>query len=116
MAEETFSEWLASVMKDRGFSQARLASLSGLSRGSISHIMNGTREAGTKTCQAIAQALRLPEKTVMEKAGLLTPQTPTDEDPDINYIANMLNDEKIQEWIRYGRYLLEEQEKNQKGE
>lgn len=56
-------------------SQADLANMAGLGRGTISNIMSGNRSVGQETLTKIAHALRFPPELVFEKAGLL-PQKP----------------------------------------
>jgi transcriptional regulator with XRE-family HTH domain len=72
---ESFSDWLLSELKSRKMSQSDLAHDAGLGRGTISNIMNGTRNVGQDTLIAIAHGLHLSRETVFRAAGLLPPTT-----------------------------------------
>ena len=67
-----FSEWLMRELNSRHWSQSDLARKSGITRGSISHILNGTRKAGNDVCEGIARAFGYPPAFVFEKAGLIS--------------------------------------------
>lgn len=68
---ENFGDWLLKQLKDRNISQSELARLAGISKGTISNLINGTRGAGQDSLSAIAHALKLPPELVFEKAGIL---------------------------------------------
>lgn len=71
---QLFGNWLLKELERRGWSQSLLATKAGLSRGTISNIMNGTRGVGEETLNGIARALQLPPETVFRAAGLLPPE------------------------------------------
>jgi|APSaa5957512622_1039677.scaffolds.fasta_scaffold64534_3 transcriptional regulator with XRE-family HTH domain len=86
-----FSNWLNDEIHKRGWSQNQLAKKAGLSSGTISNITSGNRGIGAETCIAIAKALKLPEKIVLQKAGIIRPDpdtTPTLE--ELNYKLSQL--------------------------
>ena len=71
---ENFGDWLLKQLKDRNISQSELARLAGISKGTISNLINGTRGAGQDSLSAIAHALKLPPELVnieWEKLGLM---------------------------------------------
>lgn len=68
---ENFGDWLLERLKERNMSQSELARIAGLSKGTISNLINGTKGAGQDSLKAIAIALKLPPDMVFEKAGVL---------------------------------------------
>ena len=70
----TFGNWLANEIKLREMSQADLARSSKLTRAAISNLINGMRGPGPDAINAIAAALMLDPKYVMQVAGLLPPE------------------------------------------
>lgn len=72
---ENFGDWLLERLKEKNMSQSELARIAGLSKGTISNLINGTKGAGQDSLKAVATALKLPPDLVFEKAGLL-PQKP----------------------------------------
>jgi transcriptional regulator with XRE-family HTH domain len=86
-----FSEWLMNELNKREINQSELARLSGISRGAISHIINGVRQPGPEVCDAIAKALKLPPETVFRAAGLLPPKPEIDQKiEDLNHLLREL--------------------------
>jgi len=85
---DTFGEWLIGELKQRDISQSKLARLSGLSEGTISNIISGTRGRGPDSLEAIARALKLPVDFVYRRAGLL-PEEP-DADPWVDEMTHKL--------------------------
>lgn len=69
--EVAFVDWLNKRLNDRHWNQSELARVSGLSRGSISHVVNGTRKPGVDFCTAIAEAFKIDAEEVLRAAGLL---------------------------------------------
>ena len=67
----SFSDWLMVQLRDRGWDQAELVRRSGMSSGTISRIITGSRKPGTDATKGIARALKMPVEEVMRKAGLL---------------------------------------------
>lgn len=94
-AMENFGEWLLNELEKRNMSQSDLAKLSGLSRGTLSNLISGTRGLGTDSINAIARALKLPPAQVFEAAGIL----PANKDVDpwveqMNVLLNSIKDPK----------------------
>ncbi len=68
---ENFGDWLLEQLKNRDMSQSELARLAGISKGTVSNLVNGTKGIGPDSLTAIAYALKLPRDLVFEKAGIL---------------------------------------------
>jgi transcriptional regulator with XRE-family HTH domain len=77
-----FSEWVLQELGSRGWSQSDLARASGLTRGTISNLLNEVASPNPQTCIQIAKAFELPPEVVLRKAGILPPRTKIDEDVD----------------------------------
>ena len=71
---ENFGDWLLKELREAKISQSEFSRRSGLSKGTISNLINGTKGAGQDSLIAIARALKLPTDLVFEKAGLLPPK------------------------------------------
>jgi transcriptional regulator with XRE-family HTH domain len=69
----TFSEWLNAELAKRDWSAADLARQAGVTRGTISNILNDTRNPGPDACVGIARALEMDPVAVFRLAGLLPP-------------------------------------------
>jgi len=72
--ENSFSSWLYDRLNEKGWSQSELARRSGIAPGTLSNILSGKRGLGKDTLTAIADAFRLPAKTVYEAAGFFPPE------------------------------------------
>ncbi len=70
---EIFSDWLEEEIKKRTWRPTDLASKARLKTGTITRILNGTRNAGPDACSAIARALNYSPEVVFRQAGLLPP-------------------------------------------
>ena len=93
-----FSEWLMNELNNRNINQSELARLSGVSRGAISHIINGVRQPGPDICDAIANALNLAPETVFRAAGLLPPKPEVDQKiEDLNHLMRELPPDELEE-------------------
>ena len=53
-------------------SQRQLALIAGLSPGTISHVLGGSRNPGLDFCEKIANAFDIPIILVLEKAGIIS--------------------------------------------
>jgi transcriptional regulator with XRE-family HTH domain len=110
---ERFSDWLLNELKSRDMSQSDLARIAGLGRGTISNIMNGTRNVGQDTLTAIARALRLPPETVFRAAGIF-PAIHSDAIVDeITYLASQLPAEDVQDLIDLARSKIKRYERTE---
>lgn len=66
-----FGSWLLNALKEREMSQSELARLAGISKGTVSNLVNATAGVGQDSLKAVARALKLPADLVFEKAGVL---------------------------------------------
>ena len=113
MTSNELPEWLLAKLNELGLSQRQLAARAGVSQGTISHIINGTRRAGADVCVSLARAFNIPPETVLHKAGIL----PTEPEPasrmvrNIRNIAEILNDKQKEELLNYAKYQLQQQKK-----
>ena len=89
MTNVQFSAWLNEELNARGWNQSDLARAAGLGRGTISNVLNNTRQPGPDICTAIADAFNLPPEFVFRRAGLLPPKK--DEDPDFEEWKTLLD-------------------------
>ena len=84
-----FASWLENQLNKRSWSQRELvrrSKMSGhkISQGQLSHIINGTREAGPEACIAIAYALGVPREEVFQARGWLLSKPEESFEPDID--------------------------------
>ncbi len=97
-----FRDWLAAEMKARGLGVRELARRARNGPGTISRLLNGARPPGPAVCQALAQALELPEEEVLERAGIITR-------PSLSYVLfSQLNDAQQEAILQEMRALVEE--------
>jgi transcriptional regulator with XRE-family HTH domain len=86
-----FPDWLQEQLDTRGWDQAALAERSRLTNGAISHVLNGSRQAGVDFCIAIARAFGIPREEVFKVRGWLSDQprpiVPPDADPRLVEMA-----------------------------
>lgn len=75
----TLSVWLNNEMATRQWSQSDLARKSGLHRAVISKILSENTKPTPETCQALAEALKLPIEQVYRAANLLPSHPEQDE-------------------------------------
>lgn len=68
-----FSEWLQQELTSRNLSQSDLARKTSLTRGAISHLVNGRNQPTANTCKEIATAFNYPLDHVLRVSGLLPP-------------------------------------------
>jgi transcriptional regulator with XRE-family HTH domain len=115
LSMDNFGDWLLKELKKRELSQSDLSKISGLSRGTLSNLINGTRGIGPDSLLAIAKALKLPPAQVFEAAGILP--TKGDTDPwveKMSHILEMLNPQNREMAERLIETMVEqEQAKNQ---
>jgi transcriptional regulator with XRE-family HTH domain len=79
LSMDNFGRWLLQELEDRKMSQSELSRLSGLSRGTLSNLISGTRGRGPDSIEAIARAFKMPPEQVFRVAGLLPPKADADE-------------------------------------
>lgn len=100
-----FGAWLVEELDQRELSQSDLSRLSGLSQGTISNIISGTRGRGTDSLAAIAKALKLPVEQIYRRAGLLpAPKGLSEEIEQIVHEAEGMTKEEQLELLSYIRW------------
>jgi len=73
---KSFTDWIDSELKRRGWSLNELARRSGMSSASVSMVLSEQRKPGTEFCRSVADALQVPPEEVFRLAGLLPPLLP----------------------------------------
>jgi len=108
---ENFGDWLLNELKQAGISQSEFARRAGLSKGTISNLINGTKGVGQDSLVAIAKTLHVPTEFVFEKAGLLPPKPKRDSILEqIEHLYNSLRDPGNQQRALDYMELLQAQE------
>lgn len=79
MRSEDFANWLRDQLNTRGWTQAKLAGLMGMSPAQVTRIMSGERGIGEQSLTAIAKAFKIPPEEVYRAAGLLPQKSEHDE-------------------------------------
>lgn len=85
---ENFGDWLLNTLRDRKMSQSELARRAGISKGTVSNLINGTSGIGQDSLIAISRALNLDRSTVFRAAGLLLP---TSDDPWVDEMEHKIS-------------------------
>lgn len=91
-----FSEWLVSVMEEKGWSKSEMARRANISPAAISDILSGRRDPGLLVCQGIAKALKVPPEEVLRHAGLI-PEGETEKDYRLSKIENLYHSLQLNE-------------------
>lgn len=113
---DNFGAWLVRQLEERGLTQSDLSRMSGLSRGTLSNIISSTRGRGPNSLMAIARALKIPLETVYRAAGLLPPESGSDEKvSEITHIYHELNTSNRDDLLDYARLRLQKQERDKAG-
>jgi len=91
MSDESsqFGRWLNDQIRMRGWNASQLAERAGLSKGTISQLINGRiqgRHAQLSTLESIARALNVSLITVLEQCGIDLGVSPYH--PDIQTVAD----------------------------
>lgn len=103
-----FGVWLNAELIKRDWSQSDLAKKSGLSRGTVSHIMSGLRGVGSDSLNAIARALQMSPSIVFQAAGLLPPAAEGgEEQEELKYLFSQLSAEGRREILDLMRFKVE---------
>jgi transcriptional regulator with XRE-family HTH domain len=83
-------EWLNEKMREKGWSQARLAKESKLTRQSIANYVNG-RVPTNEAIKKLAKAFKVPETELYRAAGILEAENGR-HDPEIDAIMYQVKD------------------------
>lgn len=90
---DNFSAWLQQEIDTRGWNQAELHRISGLSRTIISDVLSDKVSPGYNFYIAVGKALHIPGDMVMRLAGLLPPVSEKTENHEMFlYILDQLNE------------------------
>jgi transcriptional regulator with XRE-family HTH domain len=108
--EQNFGEWLRDELRRQSLSQKQLAERSRISPAHISRIISGGRGYTAAVCRAFAEVLHLSEDEVFRRAGLME-GAPGQYPPDATYLVNAMTADQLEEWIEYGRYILDRDER-----
>ncbi len=112
--ENNFGNWLNDELNKRGWNQNQLAKRAGLASGTISNIISGSKGMGIDTAKAIAKALRVNPKIVLEAAGLLPAEPETDAGfEEWAYMLSQLPERDREELLQIARLKLDRQEKEE---
>lgn len=97
LSMENFGSWLLAELEKRDWSQSDLVKTAGISRGTLSNIISGTRGVGNESMIAIAHALKMSPVTIFRKAGLLPEGGDDTNFEDWQYLINKLPTEEQEE-------------------
>lgn len=97
--------WVLNELDKRDWTPATLSKKSGINPGSLSHILNGSRNPGPDICTAIADALGYPQEQVFRAAGLLRP-LPYGEDATFREILESVRQMTVEERKEILEYTL----------
>lgn len=102
--ETELTIWLQSELEKRNWSQSELARRSGLSHGTVSNILSGTKGVGEASLNAIAKALHVPSEVLFRKAGLL-PEVPEKDEQieELLYLYNLMPDQYKSDLLSYAQ-------------
>jgi|LDZU01.1.fsa_nt_gi transcriptional regulator with XRE-family HTH domain len=88
IVKDKFIEWLNNELKVRNINQRQLAINAGISPGTVSHILSGTRNPGPEFCEKVAKAFDIPVMVVLEKADILSAKV-AEYDPDLIILEHL---------------------------
>ena len=72
-----FVSWLEEELKQRGWSQSKLAKRGNIRANTVSRVLSHERNPGPDFCRAVARALGYPQEYVFRKAGLIDDPPPS---------------------------------------
>lgn len=99
---EKLAKIIIELRKKKGYSQRKLAMISGVSNSTISRIESATSDADPETLKKLAPYLEIPYETLMQAAGYI----------DIGVNENSVNENK--EISEVDKFLLKLKEEMQK--
>lgn len=115
---ELFSDWLSAEIKNSGLNQSELARQAGISRGAVSHLVNGTRQPGPDVCLSLAKALKLPPEVVLRAAGILPPlhEPHTVAEEITRYKISELDESQLGEVLQFIEFIQDRDDKSHRRE
>ncbi|MCB0175797.1 MAG: helix-turn-helix domain-containing protein [Anaerolineae bacterium] len=108
-----FSEWLAEEMKNRSYSQGRLAESVGVSQPYISRLLKGDKKPGIELCLKLAEVFDVSVDYVLRVADILPPPIfPGNNETTqrIVDIVRQLSPERQQEVLDFVRFKFKQQQ------
>ncbi len=113
MDNRNFINWLNEELQTHNMKPADLAKKAGYDNSVISNILNNKRGVGPEMCTAIAGVFGYSPIFVFSKAGLLPPMTEREAKLlQLEEIYRNIGDDKREEFLRYGEYLREQEERS----
>lgn len=113
MNNNEFINWLNEELRVHHMKPADLAKKAGYDNSVISNILNGKRGVGPEMCTAIAGVFGYSPIVVFSKAGLLPPMNEQEAKLlQLEEIYRNISDDKREEFLRYGEYLREQEERS----
>ena len=107
-----FSEWLNEQMIRKQWTQANLARISGLAPSTIYKLQNSkTKRPSVGSCEAIAKAFGISNKTVLRAAKILMTEPEFPEQDDLNMVVAQLLEQDRLVIITMAKVLLELEKK-----
>ena len=105
--DKSFSNWILSQLDEKGWSQSELARRSGLTRTTISKIINEQSSIGTESLIGLSKAFRVPVTEVLQQAGFLpkVPETTAKEEKML-YMFRQMNNDQQQDVLDYSDFIL----------
>jgi transcriptional regulator with XRE-family HTH domain len=109
---DNLTNWIEQNQRARGWTQAELARRAGISQGAISRVLSGSRGPGVEFCKSIAKAFSVPDRDVLQIAGLMTDDPePAPGQGEMAYIYASLPPDRQEQLREYARFLLEQDAK-----
>lgn len=95
-------DWLLKELEKRNWSQNELARRAGISSGTVSNLITGTKTPEQNTLIAIAEALKIPKETVLRAAEILPPiATNSEKESELIYLFRLLPKEEQDYMLRH---------------
>ncbi len=110
---QTFSEWLWEQMVKHEWSQVDLARHANITKQAVNNYLNNDRIPKKDAMEKLAHALKLPVETLYRAAGVLPSITEAEAKLlQLEEIYRNISDDKRDEFLRYGEYLREQEERS----
>lgn len=113
LSMETFGDWLTTQLRQRDMTQAELARLAGINRGTLSNIINGHKQIGKDSLISISNALHLPID-VVARAAEGKPPALDEWSEQMNHKISQLTGARREMAERLLNTLLDEQDREQR--
>lgn len=118
--EDELISFIEKELEVRGWSWYDLGREADIATGTIYNIRSGTRGGGRKSLTKIAKALKIPAEKLFRLAGLLPPDTATDDkSKELLYLYGLMPERYKDDLLEYARIriiMLEKEGKITEGE